>query len=432
MGNALGIGAVLMTCLALMVWWGAPLWRVGLLALVMAAVMLLGWRLRVLGKRRLERAEGLRLALARPWVRVGLALVAFPVMTLWFALFQLVFAGPRGSLLVLVLGQVHMGLMFTGMALMGLAVVRGGKEPRCARCAYLLEGAPEGGYVVCPECGHGLLTEGTIVQGRKRVIWPLLVVGVVVTVAPILGIGTLSRGTALMTRYLPTSSLIKEVSAAPRGFTHEEWAEILRRQLSPTQTERLFEGVLELRERKGFTSREAEGWMDQAALSGGVPANMIERYYEGMLRLWIAAPDAVRRSETPTVRFGFGGDFRGNIHTPASSVLQVWFVPEELFVGEQAAAMEHDPSGPIYGIQMGTADRSFRGVKRDPVNPASDGPIGTVDVQDLAGETIELRGTGWLYVAPHGTPPPPADRSIPVGAVWSKRIDLKKTVRIED
>jgi hypothetical protein len=66
------------------------------------------------------------------------------------------------------------------------------------------------------------------------------------------------------------------------------------------------------------------------------------------------------------------------------------------------------------------------------VNPASDGPIGTVDVQDLAGETIELRGTGWLYVAPHGTPPPPADRSIPVGAVWSKRIDLKKTVRIED
>lgn len=425
LGNALGVAGIMLAILVGMVLLGTPLWRAALLGAVIALVMLGAWRLKVVAKQRLEQdgAENLRRALDRPWARVGLALLAFPLAMLWFSLFGLVGSGSRGSVLVSILGNLHMGVLFMGMALVFAAFVRGGKEPRCARCEYLLEGAPEGGYEVCPECGQDLRTQGATVEGSKRIIWPMIAAGVVVAVIAFAGIGVFSRGSAAMTRYMPTGSLIKEVTTAPRGFTSTEWAELLTRQLSQEQTERLFEGMLGLRDKRSYYDRQAEGWMDRTAMAAGVRAELIERYYAGMLELWIAAPDAVKRSDTGWTQFGFGADHRGNISVPSTAVLQVWFVPESLTIDGAPATLVHDPQGPLYGINLNTTDRSFRGMTRELVTPSLYGPRATLEQTPATSATVELGGTGWLYVVPHGS-------TVPAGAVWSRRVDVRKTVRI--
>ena len=378
------------------------------------------------------RAKRLAAWWGRPGVRACAAVLMFPAIIAWMVLFTSAFSGSRGSLIASSFDAMHMGLMCSGMFFIMLAFVRGGTEPRCASCEYLLEGAPDGGYEVCPECGGGLRAKGSIATGRKTVIKPMIVVGVALLLLSFASFGRFSRGSARAVPYLPTGALIKEVTAAPRGFTSNEWAELLTRPLTPSQQEDLFEGLIELRERRGHASREAEGWLDRTAMAGSVPGALIERYFEGMLELWIAAPASVSRTSERGLRFGFGGDFRGNIHVPASSILRVWFVPEELLADGEPVVMLHDPRLPIAGISMNTTERRWRDIHRDPVTPASDGPVGMVDPSQIRSDALELRGTGWIYVAPHGTPMPSSGAASPAGAVWVSRVDLRSTVRVED
>lgn len=379
------------------------------------------------------RVERVRAIFAHAGVRVGMALLAFPVGVAFMLALHIAMPGPRaGSLLPLVLDNVWQSIMWTGFALVFLAPVHRGREPCCAKCQYTMEGAPEGGYEVCPECGANLRAENAIGKGHKTIIKPMMIAGIVLVIASFATIGKFSRGSTGYLPYLPTGSLIKEVTTAPRGFTSEEWKELLTRTLTAQETETLFEGMLDLRDTKGYFAREAEGWLDATALTRAVPASMIERYYEGMLGLWLAAPDSMSRGESRGLRFGYGGDFQGNLHVPAASVLQVFFLPESLTVDGELAKMQNDPRLPIPGISMNTKNQGDRGAPRDGVTPAPHGPTARVDLLRYEGDAIELRGTGWLYVAPYGTQWPIGSAAPPAGAVWVRRVDLRKTVRIEN
>lgn len=357
-------------------------------------------------------------------VRVVLALLAFPLMVGWMLTFTGLIGGRGGSLLVGVISNAQMGLMFTGFAFIGFAFVRRGDEPRCRKCQYDLAGAPEGGYDTCPECGGSLWFSTSIIKGTRRVITPMIVLGAAIVLASFASMGFLMRGSAAYMPYLPNGALIKEVTAAPRGFTHDEWTELLTRTLTPTETETLFRGMLVLRETKGYVSREAEGWLDATAIAQAVPADAIEQYYAGMLDVWLAAPDVVSRRDGGSFRFGFGADHRGNITVPSSAVLRVWFEPDSLTVGGQPADMVHDPRQAIAGVSMNTTDQRRRGAPRDEQTYTSNGPVGRVDIASIATNEIELRGTGWIVVIPHG--------SGLLGEVWRERVDVHKTVRFED
>lgn len=362
--------------------------------------------------------------LSRTPVRVGLALLAFPLMVGWMVAFTGLSTGRGGSLLVGVISNAHMGLMFTGFALIGLSIVRRGEEPRCRVCQYDLEGAPDGGYDACPECGANLRLSTSIIKGTRRVVVPMIVAGALTVVVSFASIGFLTRGSAAYMPYLPTGALIKEITVAPRGFTQDEWTELLTRTLTPAETEALFRGMLDQRDANGYMASEAEGWLDATALAGKAPADAIERYYAGMLDVWLAAPAVVSRRESGSFRFGFGADHRGNISVPSHAVLRAWFQPESLTVDGMPADLVHDPQNPVAGVSMNTTNQRTRGAPRDERTYTSNGPVARVDASIIDADKVELRGTGWIAVVPHGSPM--------TGAVWRTRVDVRKTVRVVD
>ena len=406
-------------------WSGQPAWVRLVVVAAIALWTLACWRTKHWLQRGTDTPTRQRVlgVLAKTPVRVGLALLAFPLGVGWMIGFTGLLGGRSGSLLVGVISNAHMGLMFTGFAFLGLAFVRRGDEPRCRKCQYDLAGAPEEGYELCPECGSGLRSAHAIRRGTRRVIVPMVVFGVALVVVSYATIGTFLRGSSSYMPLLPTDSLIKEVTTAPRGFTMDEWAELLTRSLSPQQAEWLFEGLLDLRDDRGYYASEAEGWMDQAALSRAVPSEAIQRYYEGMLELWIAAPDMVRRSQPGDAWIGYGADHKGNLSVPSHAVLRVYFEPDSLTVDGRPADMVRDPRQPLPGLSMNTTDQSYRGEHRDRRTISTNGPQARLDPSAISGDSIEIRGTGRIMVVPYGAPAS--------AAVWTKRIDVSKKVRVE-
>ena len=366
-------------------------------------------------------------ALAWTPVRVFLALLAFPLMVGWLVGFTRLAGAQDGSVLVGMLGSAHMGFLATGAAFFAYSSVRRGDEPRCRTCQYDLSGAPEGGYAKCPECGASLRFSMSIIKGTRRVVVPMIVVGLVVMA---LGITSVFRlRPAVYVPHLPTGSLIREATAT-LGSSSLAWKELTSRQLSDAQTQALFEGLLEQRETRAYSSQDAEEWLDAAVRAGGLPGDLVERYFDGTLTLWIAAPDAV--SVDDSMRFGVGGDYRGSVWS-SKRRLAVFFLPEAVTINGLSPEPEnvHSVGMPFQGQSLGTVQIQPYGSPVDRSVPANSGPLVAVQkhaYSELA--SVELRVEGVIFFVDYSTIPA---FEIPLldDAIWSKPVDLRKTVRIE-
>ncbi len=366
--------------------------------------------------------------LARTPVRVCLALVAFPLMVGWLVGVNRLLGAQDGSILVGVIDNAFMGFLATGAAFFAYSFVRRGDEPRCRACQYDLSGAPEDGYAKCPECGASLRFSPAIVRGSRRVIVPMIVVGVVFAA---LGITSLFKLRPLVyVPHLPTGTLIEEATE-PLGFSSMVWKELTSRQLTRGQTEALFEGLLEQRETRMYSAGDAEEWLDASVRTGSLPEGLFERYYDGTLTLWIAAPNSISADET--LRFGVGGDYRGSMWTN-NRRLAAFFLAEEVTINGQAPEPEQVRllGIPLQGQMLGTAQSQPYGAEVDRNVPAHGGPMVTVPMDEYAGlAALELRVVGTMFFVDFSTTPgwgPPTLGD----AIWSKRVDLRKTVRIEN
>jgi hypothetical protein len=354
---------------------------------------------------------------------------AFLPFAIFCILMSSMWATRGGSLIAGLMSNSLMAFMFLAMGFGGIVVRRRGTTPRCAKCEYEMDAEAERSEDAdarCPECGAFWKRPGGRIRGDKMFQrWPIAAA----VVCGGLGLAAMVMqfsGRAAMARALPTSSLIREVTGAPRGFTMDEWAALAGRTLGDHQKIRLAEGLLRLRERRQYLAREADAWFESAVLAGDLPQELRDRYFSGMLDVFIDAPD--RAIPGREISIGLGSDHRGSLSTPGLTTLRVYVIFAGFSIDggpPQAAA-----GAPETGIMFGRVRRAFGRLERtrDP-SPM----IGVVPERE--GE-MRVRAEYWLIVAPQEPTRPvtyDADGvpTVAPGTAWVERRTVEKVIAVE-
>lgn len=154
---------------------------------------------------------------------------------------------PTGSKLLAFLDALPMSLFMLALVLASTVRIRTGETRRCAACEYDLTGIDPNPEAKCPECGFRFATPGGTVVGQptwhvgRLALFCLLILPFLASV--LLPFVSASSGQSVLSRVLPTNSLIAHVTNA-RGFTLHQWDILRARSLSPEQHERLALGLL--------------------------------------------------------------------------------------------------------------------------------------------------------------------------------------------
>lgn len=345
----------------------------------------------------------------------------------------------RGSPVAALAQNAPMAAMFAGFGLVGAGRTRDGNTPRCAKCEYDLSGAPEPADPAdkCPECGALFRERRGIATGTKTTHPRLIVAGVLLIAVQFIYLALAMRSPrtvmAWYVPYLPTSSLIAEVSGAPRGFTMDEWAELSTRALTPPQQARLAEGLIDLRKRRGFLDPTAGPWLEKYAVSGGMPGAILERYYAEWVDLWLVAPESARAGERITV--GVSAHCRGSTSSPTTGTgLDARVILAGISLGDAPVA-EGRSSAAIHAlaIQPREVYNLFARAGGRPQALGRESPTTTV-LLETPGTAI-LRASVWVVVGPSDIDPvlwsEDGSPALPADTVWSRRVELERTVRVD-
>ena len=188
--------------------------------------------------------------------------------------------------------------------------VRVGDSMHCAKCGY--QKAPEGDDIArCPECGAEWNKPGYTVKGKRVARHGRLWAGISMLAISFLILGGMfwsGRSRASWTqKCIPTSSLIHDVSQA-QGFKTRMWAELRNRFLTDDQTKQLAEGLIDRRLREKYLSNDAGTWLWNTVQSNALPDDLVKRYYQETLRVWIDGPPSTTAGST--IRVSLGSEYR--------------------------------------------------------------------------------------------------------------------------
>jgi hypothetical protein len=405
------------------VWVFVPLAVVG--AVVIAVPLIIGpARMKLLR----DRAKATR------WGRIAVVMLG-PLFYLIAVTSMTVSNG--GSVLAQALSAVPMSLVFAGLGMTSLFLVHVGKGRHCAKCAYEMDGETEAAADTnarCPECGAFWCAPGGWTIGRREKRWQFLIAGSAIAAAAFGFEMTRlsgSRVRAATLSLLPTSSLIAEVTAAPRGFTMDEWAALSKRRMTGSQELTLAEGLLEMRQRKQFLSAQAEKWIESRVLTAGLTEELRTRYFRDMLTLWIDAPDRAKAGEE--VSIGIAEEEHGSLSSPSNTKLceYVLFGGFRVNGGEPRAREDKGQ----YGSLCARVDRSRGKVEPAQRYGSERATPETTASRDTPG-AIDVTAEYWLIVGPwmrspstitwnaDGTP------ALPSGTVFAEKREIKKTIEV--
>lgn len=257
----------------------------------------------------------------------------------------------------------------------------------CAACQY--QRPPDAAGPApqrCPECGAAWNAIGGTRHGRTtrkpRLIFAgsiVAAIGFYATMHP----GSLSK---LTTSILPTGSLIQQVTNPRSGFVVDEWNEIVSRNLSDDETIALATGLLD-RRNESFIDRGGETWLAAQITANALPDDLVKRYYEEDLEIWLVGPTEATVGETVRIA-------AGSTHRAAAGMSPAPFVLVSGFFVDDETEPKGRRSQAIDGIMFGRERKFPSGDRAD----AGDGPVLTLEPTTPG--TVHVRLELWIAHLP--------------------------------
>ena len=298
---------------------------------------------------------------------------------------------------------------------------RTGRTQHCAACDY--QRAPEGPNPErCPECGADWSRPGGVIVGtrnkRRRNLW--LACGLSVVALTLLMLSNSARSGWVL-RALPTRALIHDTTHAC-GFTAAEWQEIGRRQLTSEQVLQLARGLLEKRLREDYLNRTEGGWLWTQVSTAALPNELVQRYYQEMLDVWIDPPEKAKVGQV--VQLSLGAEFRSS--NPPRSIKEVVYFGG-FYVDDEPAPL------PLSG------DRVHAEVPCHTYPILLDEYPIQARFQPMQAGPVRVRAVLYFAVLSLATGFPPAVQwhadgtaTLPPNVLWSQRIALSKEIEIAE
>lgn len=251
-----------------------------------------------------------------------------------------------GSLLSGALTYSHMFIFMTGFFLISIGLKqRRGNARRCAACKYQRVPNGDDAQLRCPECGADWNAIGGTEYGEVRRQPQLIVAGAVCVLLALIIMGPMQFG-GWGKKIMPTNWLISEIASAPRGFTMHEWQELNTRTLTQAQLLTLAKGLVDKQLRKGYLSSDAENWMTAQIAAGALPDELVQRYYQQTLDVWIVAPERANVGEN--IELAIGTRYRVVMTNNPKPVALV----SGFFIGDETEPRGRQNAG-IAGISLG-------------------------------------------------------------------------------
>ena len=276
----------------------------------------------------------------------------------------------------------------------------------------------------------------------------LCTLGIATFVLPYLSLGLFTTRSTWLAKSLPTTSLIKQVVSESYS-SMAEWAELKTRVLSDEQRRRLAVGLLDGRLDDDdilSISPDADEWLAATARAGGLPSDLLERYYDEKLDVSLVVPDRPIPVNRP---FEVSLALRPR---PASGLNARAAVSGRLCFGSYLVGDDEEPVGQRHTsayIEVQTqmtahdeqADPLLRAAAQRAARIGNDSdmnlPPYTTTITPTEVGLLTVRAVLWEIVGPwnnvvivdiawneDGTP------VIPDGAVWSKRVELSAVVEV--
>lgn len=324
------------------------------------------------------------------------------------------------------LSYVHMFPFMVGMFLfMSAAKRREGATAYCASCKYQMPpGISRTTIANCPECGSPWSEIGGLIHGEVRRRRGPMIAGAILIVLGALPMFFPDTVSTWRSKLLPASALINEVTARNAGFTFGEWAELNTRTLTDQQRITLATGLLDKRHDALYLGKDESTWLDQQIAAGALPDDLVDRYYNESLDIWIIAPERATVGEAMSL--AIGSRYRTGLSKgPVPVVLVSGF-----FVGDETTPRGRQDSS-IHGIMLGQVRLQVGGQDSGP----GQGPVVQLPAEDAGQLRVRLEcwvahisggKTSAISWQEDGTP------IMPKGAVRMDRRVVEHVIEITD
>lgn len=240
-------------------------------------------------------------------VRRSISTQAIFAIVAWVGVSFIVgFARQRPLLAVMVEGTRMLFFLLFLDAMFSVVSYRVGEEIRCRTCGYLqapIDQQPS----LCPECGEEWHRANGTIRGHWRLHlgWTSYAV-LMLFVVTLDGIGpfAIPGYSNAKISWLPTRTLIDEVTSPSRVRITGEWAALNKRTMSDSQQDYLATELLDLFDIRGCSDMPGERWLESQLAADALNEQLEQAWLDGLASYWIIGPDEVRVGEPIEIAIG--------------------------------------------------------------------------------------------------------------------------------